>query len=172
MAKLLIVEKDAVHGTDQHFVSGNGTNPAPPPPIVPYVWLADYAYTGAMTDELSDFVRIAGMPVALTTSRSSLKLRQDVSPTGGHSGPTGSKFRLPIPVPVPVPVPVPILSTLKIIGPIGVGRPSVGAGSGFVSVDGRPVLLDGDKIDTCDGLGRLSNSRVTSSRQSFVRASG
>lgn len=164
MAKLLIVEKDAVRGTDKHNVSGMATNPAPPPPTVPYVGVGDYTYTGAMTDELSDFVFIDGMPVALTTSRSSLDLRQDVPPAGGHSGPAGSKFTLPTPVPIPL--------TLRITDPIGVGRPNVGAGSGFVSVAGRPVLLDGDAIDTCDGLGIPANSTVTSSRQSFVSASG
>lgn len=163
MGKLLIVAGDSVRGTDKHNVSGNATNPAPPPPTVPYVGVGDYTYTGAMTDELSDFVRIAGIPVALTTSQSSLNKGEDVAPAGGHSGPAGSKFMPPAPVPIPV--------TLKIEDPVGVGRPSVTAGSGFVSAAGQPVLLDGDSISTCDGLGFQGNSTVTSSRQGFVSAS-
>lgn len=164
MGKLLIVDKDAVRGTDKHNVSGQATNPAAPPPTVPYVGVGDFVYTGAMTAELSDFVRIAGIPVALTTSRSSLDPGQDVPPAGGHSGPAGSGFTPPTPTPIP--------PSLMITDPIGVGRPSAGAGSGFVSVAGRPVLLDGDAIDTCDGLARPGNSTVTSSHQSFVSASG
>lgn len=163
MAKLLIVEGDPVSGTDKHNVSGMATNPVAPPPTVPYVGVGDYTYIGAMTGELSDFVRIAGMPVALTTSRSSLDLGQDVPPAGGHSGPAGLGFTPPSPMPIPL--------TLVITDPVGVGRPSVGAGSGFVSVAGRPVLLDGDPIDTCDGLGLPGNSTVTSLRQNFVSAS-
>ncbi len=166
MAKSLIVEKDAVHGTDQHNVFGIALTPSGP---VSYSGVGEYTYTGAMTDELSDFVRIAGRPVAQTTSRSSLDLGQDVFPTGGHSGPIVPKFAKFTP---PTPVPIPQFLFLMIIDPVGVGRPNVGAGSGFVSVTGRPVLLDGDAIDTCDGTGRPKNSTVTSSHQSFVKASG
>ncbi|MGH4006877.1 MAG: hypothetical protein ACRDTH_01680 [Pseudonocardiaceae bacterium] len=166
---MLIVEKDAVHGTDQHNVFGSAPSPSGP---VPYSGVGDYKYAGTMTDELSDFVRIAGVPVALTTSRSSLNRGEDVPPTGEHSGPRGSGFTLPFKLPPRPPAPEPIPLTLRITDPIGVGRPNVGAGSDFVSVAGRPVLLDGDAIDTCDGTGRPKNSTVTSSRQSFVKASG
>ncbi|MGH4008694.1 MAG: hypothetical protein ACRDTH_11170 [Pseudonocardiaceae bacterium] len=160
---MLIVEKDAVRGTDRHKVSGIAVTPSG---AVSYSGVGEYTYTGAMIDELSDFVRIAGMPVALITSRSSLKLGEDVSPDGLHSAPKGSNFKPPPPVPIPQ------FLVLMIIDPVGVGRPNVGAGSGFVSVAGRPVLLAGDAIDTCDGTGRPKNSTVTSSRQSFVKASG
>jgi uncharacterized Zn-binding protein involved in type VI secretion len=164
VAKLLIVKGDVVRGTDKHNVSGQATNPAAPPPNVPYVGVADFTYTGAMTDDPSDLVTIGGIPVALATSRSSLDPGQDVAPAGMHSGPTGSGFTPP--------APVPIAPSLMITdAPIGVGRPGAGAGSHLVSINGVPVLLDGDSIDTCDGLKIPGNSTVTSSGQSFVSAS-
>jgi hypothetical protein len=117
-----------------------------------------------MRERLSDLVRIDGAPVALTTSKSRLNVGEDVPVTGRHSGAKGSGFDPAEPAPI-------LDALLKIIDPIGEGAPSAGAGSGLVSVGGHPVLLDGDAIDTCDGLGGTANSTVTSSTQEFVRAS-
>lgn len=163
MGTLIVVENDRVEGTDKHNVSGNATNPSPPPPTVPYVGVGDFDYRGKMTDALSDFVKIGGKPVALVSSRSSLN-PGETAPGGGHSGPAGKNF-------VP-PTPTPITATLSITDPVGEGSPSATAGSTFVSVGGTAVLLDGDSIDTCDGLAIPMNSTVTAEGQSFVSCSG
>lgn len=160
MGKPLVVEGDPVQGTDKHNVTATAT---PPPTGTAYTGVGEYDYRGSMTDDLSDFVRIDGAPVAVTTSHSSLDPGEDIPPTGGHSGPTGKNYLPPTPVPIPL--------TVTISDPIGVGTPSASAGSRFVSVGGDPVLLDGDKIDTCDGLSIPMNSTVTASSQSFVSAS-
>lgn len=163
MAKRIIVEADGVNGTDKHNVSGNATNPAAPPPTVPYTGVADFAYVGQMTDQLSDFVLINGQPVATTASKSSLLPGEDVPPAGRHSGPMGANF-------VP-PSPVPIAISLSITEPVGEGTPSATAGSSFVRIDGVAVLLDQDNIDTCDGLNVPMNSTVTAENQDFVSCS-
>jgi len=163
MPKLIVVENDKVEGTDTHNVSGNATNPAAPPPTVPYVGVAMFDYVGKMTDGLSDFVKIDGKPVALTSSKSSLNPGESAPPAGKHSGPTGKSFTPPAPVPIP--------NTISITDPIGEGRPSATAGSSFVTVGSTPVLLDADKIDTCDGLSVPMNSTVTAENQSFVNCS-
>ena len=144
MGKLIAVENDKVEGTDKHNVSGDATNPSPPPPTVPYIGIGDFEYAGKMTDGLRDFVSIDGQPVAKKDSKSSLNPGEDTAPTGKHSGPRGGNF-------VP-PTPAPITGTLSIDDPVGEGSPSATAGSSFVKIDGVAVLLDGDKIDTCDGL--------------------
>ncbi|HEX8696578.1 MAG TPA: hypothetical protein VF746_29430 [Longimicrobium sp.] len=162
MPKLAVVENDKVEGTDKHNVTGNATNPAAPPPTVPYVGVGDFDYKGKMTDGLSDFVKIGGKPVATVQSKSSLDPGQ-TAPGGGHH-PTGGKNWLP-------PAPAPIPTTLSIPEPIGEGRPSAVSGSTFVKVGGQKLLLDGDKIDTCDGLGVPMNSTVTAEGQSFVSCS-
>ena len=165
MGKLIVVRDDTVEGTDKHNVSGDATNPAAPPPTVPYVGIGEFKYVGAVTDDLSDFVTIDSKPVALTTSKSSLNSGESTSPTGKHSGPTGSSLTPPSPAP--------IRATLKITDQIGNGIPSATSGSSFVTVDGTPLLLDGDAIDTCDGVVATSNanSTVTASGQKFVSCS-
>jgi hypothetical protein len=60
---------------------------------------------------------------------------------------------------------------LSITDPIGTGNPSATAGSTFVKIASTAVLLDGDKIDTCDGTSLLMNSTVTAEKQSFVSCS-
>lgn len=162
MAKLVVVQNDKVEGTDKHNVSGNATNPAPPPPTVPYTGIGDFDYKGKMTDGLSDFVSIGGKPVATVDSKSSLNPGQTA--LGGGHHPTGGKNWLP-------PQPVPIPTSLSILDPVGEGRPSAVSGSAFVSVGGKKLLLDGDKIDTCDGLAVPMNSTVTAEGQSFVSCS-
>jgi uncharacterized Zn-binding protein involved in type VI secretion len=163
MSKLIVVENDKVEGTDKHNVSGNATNPAAPPPTVPYSGVGDFDYVGKMTDELSDFVKVDGKPVAVKDSKSSLNPGESAPPAGKHSGPAGKNF-------VP-PTPVPIAISLSISEPVGEGRPSVSSGSSFVKIDSVAVLLDGDKIDTCDGLGVPMNSTVTVENQDFVSLS-
>lgn len=164
MGKLIVVENDKVEGTDKHNVSGNATNPAPSPPTVPYTGVGVFDYKGKMTDQLSDFVCINGKPAALKNSKSSLNPGEDSSPIGNHSGPKGKNFIPSTPEPIPL--------TLSITDqPIGEGNPSSTSGSSFVKVDGVEVLLDSDKIDTCDGMGIPMNSTVTAENQDFVSCS-
>lgn len=163
MAKLIVVEGDKVEGVDRHNVSGNATNPSGTPPTIPYVGVAEFEYAGAMTDALSDFVRIDGTAVALVSSKSSLDIGEDVPVAGKHSGPQGSNF-------IP-PSPAPIAASLSITDPVGEGTPSATSGSGFVRVAEDAMLLDGDSIDTCDGLSIPMNSTVTAEGQDFVSCS-
>ncbi len=158
MGKLIIVENDSVKGTDMHNVSGQVGDGSP------YTGIGQFDYVGKMTGQLSDFVKIDSKLVALTSSKSSLNPGEDIIPTGKHSGPTGEDF-------IPS-VPAPNSATLEIIDPIGEGTPSAISGSSFVKVGGIAVLLDADKIDTCDGLGIPMNSTVTAENQKFVFCSG
>src|SRR5262245_15728007 len=162
MGKLIVVENDKVEGTDKHNVSGQATNPSAPPPTIAYAGVGDFDYVGKMTDQLSDFVKIDGKPVALKSSKSSLNPGES-SPTGKHSGPAGTNFTPP--------TPTPIASSLSITDSIGEGKPSASSGSSFVKVASTALLLDGDKIDTCDGLSVPMNSTVTAEKQSFVSCS-
>jgi hypothetical protein len=164
MGKLIVVQGDAVQGTDKHNISGTATNPAAPPPTVPYVGVGSYVYKGKMTNNLSSLVTIGGNPVALVTSMSSLNPGETAPPAGGHSGPAGKGF-------TPA-APAPIATTLAITDVIGIGVPNASAGSALLMIGGVKVLLDNDKIDTCDGLGNKANSNVTASGQSFVSCSG
>jgi hypothetical protein len=163
MGKLIVVENDKVEGTDRHNVSGQATNPSAPPPTIPYTGVGDFDYVGKMTDQLSDFVKIDGKPVALKNSKSSLNPGESSPPAGKHSGPAGSNFTPP--------TPTPIASTLSITDPVGEGNPSASSGSSFVKIASTAVLLDGDKIDTCDGLNVPMNSTVTAENQDFVSCS-
>lgn len=167
MGKLMVVENDKVEGTDTHNVAGMGPNPVQPPvpPNVAFKGTGRFDYKGKMTDQLSDFVKIDNKPVALKSSKSSLNPGESAS--GNHAGPNGSAF---------VPgagslAPVPTSSTLAITDPVGTGNPSTTAGSSFVKIASTAVLLDGDKIDTCDGLSAPMNSTVTVQGQSFVSCS-
>lgn len=163
MGKLIVVENDKVEGKDKHNVEGSAT---PPPPGATYTGVGDFDYEGKMTGELSDFVSIKGKPVALKNSKSALNPGEDAPPAGKHSGPMGGNF-------VP-PSPAPVLISLSIDAgdqPIGEGKPSENSGSSFVKVNGVEVLLDGDKIDTCDGEGNSMNSAVTAENQDFVSCS-
>ncbi|MGB8508487.1 MAG: hypothetical protein WCD76_08775 [Pyrinomonadaceae bacterium] len=161
MAKLVVVENDKVEGTDKHNVSGNAVPPVTPPPNVPFIGVGDFDYAGKMTDQLSDFVKIDGKPVALKTSQSSLNPGETAPPAGKHSGPAGKSLQPSAPnTPIPI--------SLSITDPVGTGNPSATSGSTFVSVNSTPVLLDSDKIDTCDGLSIPMNSTVTAENQDFV----
>ena len=164
MGKMIVVEGDPVQGTDTHNVAGTGPNPAAPPPTLPYVGTGRFQYAGSMTDSLSTFVKIDGKPVALVTSKSSLNPGETAPPAGGHSGPAGSGFVPGAGSGASTPTPV----TLSITDPIGPGVPNAGAGSALLTIGGTKVLLDGDKIDTCDGLGAKGNSSVTAAGQAFV----
>jgi hypothetical protein len=158
VGKLVIVADDPVTGTDKHNVSGTTTTSPP----VAYTGVGDYAYNGSMTGSLSDFVTVDGTAVALVSSESSLNPGED-APGGGHDGLSGSNFVLPI---VDTSKPITITDS-----PLGKGTPGSGAGSGVLTVDGVKVLLDADKIDTCDGLGVPGNSSVAASGQDFVTCS-
>jgi uncharacterized Zn-binding protein involved in type VI secretion len=167
MSKRIIVANDKVEGTDKHNVKGDATNPSAPPPSLPNsVWVAEYDYKGKITEQLSEFVTINGQPLALKTSKSSLNPGEATAPAGGHSGPKGRNF-----VPSALP-PFPAKMTeLKITDAVGEGKPSANSGSSFVKVGGVAVLLDGNKIDTCDGKNVPMNSTVTSENQDFVACS-
>jgi hypothetical protein len=167
MGVLVVVKGDPVEGTDKHNVSGIGPNPAAPPPTLPYSGVGDYEYLGAITDGLSDLVRIGGVPVALVTSTSSLNEGEAVPPAGKHSGPQGSNF-----VPSPTSqAPTPTAVSLSITDSVGTGVPSADTGSGLLTVDGVNVLLDGDAVDTCSGVGGLKGSTVTAEGQDLLSCS-
>ncbi len=160
MGRLVIVENDPVRGTDTHNVSGSTKNPPPPH----YTGTGDFDYDGAMTERLVDFVRIGGAAVAVVSSGSTLNTGEDVAPLGKHAGPAGSNFIPAAPAPAP--------ETLVIIdAPLGAGEPNAGAGSALLTVDGVPVMLDGDDIDTCSGVGAPAGSTVTATGQDFVSCS-
>lgn len=168
MGQLLVVEGDPVRGTDRHHVQGQGPNPAAPPPTAPYVGIGDYAYRGSLTEALSAFVTIGGRPVALVTSRSGLDPGED-APGGGHSGPSGGNF---VPGPGTVAL-TPAPATLQITDtPLGTGVPNSAAGNALLTVGGVRVLLDGDAVDTCSGLGTPAGSTVSAHGQDFVTCSG
>jgi hypothetical protein len=150
MGKMVVVEGDAVQGTDKHTVSG--MTASPPPPVV-YGGTGSYKYDGKMTGSLSTFVTIGGKPVALTTSQSSLNSPHVASAGTDLTPPTANPATLIFAPPV-----------------VGTGVPNAAAGSAFLTIGGTKVLLDGDKIDTCDGTGS-ANSTVTASGQSFVSCS-
>jgi hypothetical protein len=162
MGKLLVVDGDEVKGTDKHNVSGKGTISGPPG-TAPYLGTADFDYVGKMTSALSDFVTIDGKAAAVASSQSSLDPGETAPPAGKHAGMNGKNFTPPAPTPIP--------TTINITDPVGTGNPGAAAGSAFVTIDGVKVLLDGDSIDTCDGLGIPGNSTVTSSQQDFVTCS-
>lgn len=163
MGKRMIVQNDPVEGTDNHNVTGQAQNPAPPPPTVPYKGIGDFDYVGKITAQLSDFVTIDGKPIALKTSQSSLNPGESAPPAGRHSGPAGKNFNPPSPPPN--------LLSLQVTDLIGEGKPGTSAGSSFVTVGGVKILLDGDKIDTCDGMNKPGNSTVTAKEQDFVSCS-
>ena len=164
MGTLIIVEGDAVEGTDKHNVSGTGTDSAIPGPGS-FTGFADFDYKGSMTDELSDMVSVDGQPVALITSKSSLDPGEDSA--GGHA-PTSAKSIVAL---VPPTITPGTETVLSISDSIGTGVPSAGTGSSFVKVDGDAVLFDGDSIDTCDGFSVPMNSTVTADNQDFVSCS-
>ena len=159
MGKLVVVKDDTVEGTDTHTVSGMTL--APPPPVA-YAGSGSYKYNGKMTDGLSPFVTIAGKAVAIVTSKSSLNSGETApGGGGGHDPQLGSDLKPSTANSV----------TLTFLPPvIGTGVPNSAAGSAFVTIAGTKVLLDGDKIDTCDGTGS-GNSTVTSVGQAFVSCS-
>ncbi|GGT11670.1 hypothetical protein ACFFV7_36160 [Nonomuraea spiralis] len=160
MARLVVVKGDPVRGTDQHNVQGQATNPAPPPPTVPYVGVGAFDYVGTITDQVSDFVTVDDVPIALVTSRSTLDPGQ-TAPAGKHAGPQGTGFVPPAPQPVP--------ASLTISdAPLGIGVPNAAAGSALLTVDGAKVLLDGDLIDTCSGIGAPAGSKVSARGQAYL----
>ncbi|MET0622218.1 MAG: hypothetical protein ABW250_04470 [Pyrinomonadaceae bacterium] len=160
MGKLVIVRNDSVEGTDTHPVSGSGT--APNGATVAYAGAASFAYRGRVTQQLSDFVRVNGAPLAVKSSRSALNPGETAA-GGGHAAASGGGFVPPSPTPIP--------NTLKIDAEIGEGRPSATAGSRFVSAGGSPVLLDGDPFDTCGPAAGAANSTVDAVTQNFISCS-
>jgi len=162
MGKLVVVKGDPVSGTDKHNVTGLAI---PPPPNSPYTGVGDFAYNGAITGQLSDFVTIGAVPVALVTSRSTLNTGEDIPPAGKHSGPQGTNFFPSTPAPDTSTGP-PFLSITDT--PLGTGVPNAGAGSALLTVGGVKVLLDADEIDTCSGVGAKAGSTVTAQGQGFV----
>lgn len=165
MGKLIVVENDKVEGKDTHNIAGGGTTTSAPPSGCPYKGTATFDYAGKMTGALSDFVKIDNKPVAVKTSTSSLNAGED-APSGKHGVLQASNPTPPNTSPCNVP---PI--ALSITDPIGTGKPNSGAGSTFVKIDSVAILLDGDKIDTCDGLSKPANSTVTAEQQDFVSCS-
>jgi hypothetical protein len=155
MGKLVVVKGDAVQGTDTHTV----TWVSPPPASATVPGTADYQYAGNITAMLSTFVTMGGQPVALVSSQSSLK----PGAAGGHLPLLGTDLKPPAPPATP--------GSLVLVPPIiGVGKPNSASGSSLLTVGKVKVLLDGDKMDTCDGTGS-ANSTVTASGQNFVKCS-
>jgi len=102
----------------------------------------------------------------LKSSKSSLN-PGEATPAGKHAGPNGSAF-LPGAGSI---AQTPTAASLSITDAIGTGNPNAAAGSTFVKVAATAVLLDSDKIDTCDALSAPMNSTVTAEKQSFVSCS-
>ncbi len=159
MGKRMIVEGDPVQGEDVHEVSGWDTQTAPNGPQL-YNGTARYKYKDAISETLCDFITINGFALALINSGSRL-----IIGSGGHVPVLGESFNPAAPPPDKATL------QFKKAGAIGPGTPSAGAGSRFVRVGGQAVLLDGDKIDTCDDTGATGNSSVSASGQSFVTCS-
>jgi len=168
MGKLIVVENDKVEGTDKHNVAGPAKNTKQSPPTVPNNWIADFDYVGKMTDQLSSFVTVDGKAVALKSSKSSLNPGETAPPLGKHSGPAGQNLVPTADLTNPDPADKALLT---ITDTIGEGKPSALSGSSFFKIDGAEVLLDGDKIDTCDGLSKPMNSTVIVQNQDFVSCS-
>ncbi len=165
MGKMVVVKGDAVSGTDKHTVSGVVPNPPPPGTTVPCTGTGSYTYNGAITSGLSTFVKIGGIPAALETSKSSLN-PTETGPSGGHFALTGKNLALTPPgVPPNTPLSLAFMPAI-----VGVGVPNAASGSALLTVGGVKVLLDGDKMDTCDNT-LSANSTVTASGQSFVSCS-
>jgi hypothetical protein len=160
MNRLVVVEGDPVDGKDTHNVTGMTTSNPP----VAYAGTADFIYSGSVTRALSDLVEINGVPVALVTSQSTLPPAETVPPTGRHSGPKGTNLVPAAPPPQPV--------TLTITeAPLGMGVPSMGAGSTLLTINGVKVLLDADPVDTCSGIGAKADSRVSAKGQNLLTCS-
>ncbi|MCX5001192.1 hypothetical protein OHB05_00925 [Streptomyces sp. NBC_00638] len=157
MSKLVVVERDPVNGKDRHNVTGMTVSN---PPVV-YTGTAEFAYSGSMTQGLSDLVRVNEIAVALVTSRSALLPPETAPPAGKHSGPTGSSFVPPAPAPQP-------LSLVITDAPLGTGTPNAAAGSALLTINGVKVLLDGDPIDSCSGIGAPAGSNVRVQGQNFL----
>ncbi|MFE5689582.1 hypothetical protein [Streptomyces sp. NPDC056512] len=157
MSKLVTVERDPVDGKDRHKVTGMTASNPP----VAYTGTAEFTYSGSVTQGLSDLVRINEIPVALVTSQSTLLPPETVPPAGRHSGPAGSSFLPPAPAPQP-------LSLVITDAPLGMGTPNAAAGSALLTINGVKVLLDGDPIDTCSGIGAPAGSRVSAQGQAFL----
>lgn len=160
MGKLVIVRNDSVEGTDAHAVAGTATTPDGKP--APFTGTGAFDYHGRVTQQLSDFVRVGGAPLAVKSSRSALNPGE--AATGDHAGPNGSNFQ-------PAAPNTPVASSMVIQDAIGEGRPSAAAGSRFVSAGGSPVLLDGDRFDTCGPAAGGANSAVSAGTQNFVSCS-
>ena len=162
MGRALIVENDPVRGTDTHNVSGSNTN-APPDP---YTGTGDYDYDGAMTERLIDFVtdrRDERSPWSPAGARCSTRTRTAAGGEGTQARRAATsrrrrRRRTP--------------RRWSITdAPLGTGVPNAGAGSTLLTVDGVQVLLDGDDIDTCSGVGAPAGSTVTATGQDFVTCS-
>ena len=161
MSKIIVVSEDPVKGKDKHNVAGMN-NLKPPQGPAPYSGIGEFDYKGTMKTNLSDFVKIDGVPVATIKSKSQLDPGEAAG--GGHAPNKGASWKPPAPPPDPM--------TLKITDPVGTGVVSSGSGSTYVKSGGSAVQLDGDAIDTCDGVGQKKNSKVSAKGQSFVRCSG
>jgi uncharacterized Zn-binding protein involved in type VI secretion len=156
-AKRVIIKGDPVSGSDTHEVGGSGVDPNTGATVTG-TWKGDYSYDGTMTGALSDLVTIHGAPVALDDSRSSLR-------SDSHLPASGTNFSQVPPTTPPVPNTALPLSFTKTVG---TGAPTAAAGSSFVTVRGKAVLLHGDTLDTCGDERGSGNSSVNSAGQSFV----
>ena len=160
MGKMVVVQGDAVQGTDKHNVMGNATNPAPPPPTVPYTGIGSYEYDGR-DDGRFEHVRQDRRQASRTGDEQEFAESRRGGSAGGrafragrqrfHASNARARSRL----------------TLSIKDVIGIGVPNAAAGSALLTIGGVKVLLDGDKIDTCDGTGDKANSTVTAVRPEF-----
>ena len=158
MSKLLVVKGDPVDGTDTHNVSGlDTTTPTP----AAYTGTGDYKYKGEVKTGLSDFVTVAGTPLAVVTSGSDLRTDGKID----HQALSGSNFTPKSPPPNK--------ATLVFVPPTGVGpgKPNASAGSALLTVDGAKALLDGDAFDTCGITGGEKSSTVKANGQAFVTCS-
>ena len=101
MGELVVVKGDPVSGTDKHHVSGQATNPSPPPPTVPYTGVADFDVQrrdDRAAQRLRPHRRRSRWRWSPATVRST-PVRTPHRPAS-TAGPQGTNFVPPTPVPV------------------------------------------------------------------------
>ncbi|RMD99110.1 MAG: hypothetical protein D6814_06185 [Calditrichaeota bacterium] len=171
MAKLIVVENDVVSGVDKHSVYG--TNNSSGSPVMAQF---SYDFSGKVVEKSggNDFVTIAGKIVITKGNNECPQMVDHMMANDKGTDPvtfeTWSSSNAPAGFGFVVGgAPLPN-------EPDNNGENNSDAGSSFVTIEGAPVILDGDPFDTCNAVGtsnsgRAKNSTVEASNQDFVTVS-